>query len=46
MVAVKAKMTRTDSAESLIKAVNRCEVELKRAFPQVLWLFFEPDSED
>jgi cation diffusion facilitator family transporter len=46
MVAVKAKMTRTDSAESLIKAVNRCEVELKQAFPQVLWSFFEPDSED
>ena len=46
MVAVKAKMTQMDSAESLIEAVNRCEVELKRAFPQVLWSFFEPDSED
>jgi len=46
MVAVKAKMTPMDSSESLIKAVNRCEVELKREFPQVLWSFFEPDSED
>ncbi len=46
MVAVKAKMTPMDSAASLIEAVNRCEVELKRAFPQVLWSFFEPDSED
>lgn len=46
MVAVKAKMTQMDSAESLIEAVNRCEVELKRVFPQVLWSFFEPDSED
>ena len=46
MVAVKAKMTPMDSVESLIKAVNRCEVDLKRAFPEVLWSFFEPDSED
>lgn len=46
MVAVKAKMTPMDSAASLIEAVNRCEVELKRAFPKVLWSFFEPDSED
>ena len=46
MVAVKAKMIKMDSAESLIEAVNRCEVGLKEAFPQVLWSFFEPDSED
>jgi divalent metal cation (Fe/Co/Zn/Cd) transporter len=46
MVAVKAKMVKMDSAEALVKAVNRCEVALKQAFPQVLWLFFEPDLED
>jgi len=46
MVAVKAKMAKVDSAESLIKAINICEAELKEAFPQVLWLFFEPDIED
>lgn len=46
MVAIKAKMANVDSAKSLIKAINRCEVELKQAFPQVLWLFFEPDIED
>jgi cation diffusion facilitator family transporter len=46
MVAVKAKMAKVDSAESLIKAINICEAELKQAFPQVLWLFFEPDIED
>jgi len=46
MVAVKAKMANVDSAESLIKAINRCEAELKQSFPQVLWLFFEPDIED
>jgi cation diffusion facilitator family transporter len=46
MVAVKAKMANVDSAKSLIKAINICEAELKQAFPQVLWLFFEPDIED
>jgi len=46
MVAVKAKMVKMDSAESLVRAINRCEVALKQAFPQVLWLFFEPDLED
>jgi len=46
MVAVKAKMAHTPSAELLVKAINRCEVEFKKAFPQVLWSFFEPDLED
>ena len=46
MVAVKAKMVRMDTPESLMKAINRCEIELKQEFPQVLWLFFEPDLED
>jgi hypothetical protein len=46
MVAVKAKMAKMDSAESLIEAINRCEAALKQAFPQVLWSFFEPDLEN
>jgi len=46
MVAIKAKMAAVDSAEALVKAINRCEADLKQAFPQVLWLFFEPDLED
>ena len=46
MVAVKAKMVPMDSAESLMQAINRCEAELKQAFPYVLWSFFEPDLED
>lgn len=46
MVAVKAKMIKLDSAESLVEAINRCEVALKKTFPQVLWLFFEPDLKD
>jgi cation diffusion facilitator family transporter len=46
MVAIKAKMAAMDSAEALVKAINCCEADLKKAFPQVLWLFFEPDLED
>ena len=46
MVAVKAEMTETDSAEVLIKDINRCEKAFKQEFPQVLWLFFEPDLKD
>lgn len=46
MVAIKAKMAAMDSAADLVKAINRCEADLKQAFPQVLWLFFEPDLED
>lgn len=46
MVAIKARMVKFDSAHSLINAINRCEADLKAAFPQVLWLFFEPDLED
>jgi cation diffusion facilitator family transporter len=46
MVAVKAKMAKTDSAEALVEAINRCETAFKKAYPQVLWLFFEPDLKD
>jgi cation diffusion facilitator family transporter len=46
MAAVKAKMVNMDSAESLVKAINRCEIALKKEFPQILWLFFEPDLKD
>ncbi len=46
MVAIKAKMAEVDSAESLLKAINRCEIAFKQTFPQVLWSFFEPDLED
>ena len=46
MAAVKAKMAKTDSAEALLEAINRCEIAFKKAYPQVLWLFFEPDLKD
>jgi cation diffusion facilitator family transporter len=45
VVAVKARMTEAVSAPALIDAINRCERALRVAFPEVRWLFFEPDSE-
>jgi len=46
VVAVKAKMTETVSAPALIDDINRCESALRAAFPQVRWLFFEPDVKE
>ncbi|MEO8137594.1 MAG: cation transporter, partial [Betaproteobacteria bacterium] len=43
VIAVKARMTEEVSAPVMIAAINRCESDLKAAFPQVRWLFFEPD---
>ncbi len=46
MVAVKARMENFDCAREMVKAVNLCEAAFKSQYPQVLWLFFEPDIED
>ena len=46
MVAVKAKMRPVDSAPALVAAINRVEQRFRAAFPQVQWLFFEPDIAD
>jgi len=46
MVAVKAKMVAIDSTNSLIQAINRTEAAMRQAFPEILWLFFEPDVDD
>jgi hypothetical protein len=46
MVAVKARMRPVDSAASLVAAINRVEQRFRIAFPQVQWLFFEPDLAD
>lgn len=46
MVAVKARMENSGSAEEMVKAINQCEKSFKLAYPQVLWLFFEPDIGD
>jgi cation diffusion facilitator family transporter len=46
MVAVKAKMTKVDSVGQLILNINNCESELKKEYPDVQWVFFEPDIKD
>ena len=45
MVAVKAKMRAITVAE-LVAAINRAEQALRAEFPEVQWLFFEPDVSD
>ena len=45
VVAVKAQMTEVQSARKLIDAINGCERALRAEFPDVRWLFFEPDVE-
>jgi cation diffusion facilitator family transporter len=46
MVAVKARMRPVPSAAELVAAINRAEQRFRVAFPQVQWLFFEPDIAD
>jgi cation diffusion facilitator family transporter len=46
MVAVKAKMERVDSVDQLISNINNCESELRKEYPSVQWIFFEPDIAD
>ncbi|MCV6604078.1 MAG: hypothetical protein OIF34_02160, partial [Porticoccaceae bacterium] len=46
MVAVKARLSPVDAAEQLVGAINCCERDFRDAFPQVQWLFFEPDNKD
>jgi divalent metal cation (Fe/Co/Zn/Cd) transporter len=44
MVAVKAKMSKVDSANDLINNINICEAALRKEFHDVTWIFFEPDT--
>lgn len=46
MVAVKAKMKKVDSADQLVNNINTCESELKKANPDIQWVFFEPDLKE
>jgi divalent metal cation (Fe/Co/Zn/Cd) transporter len=46
MVAVKARMKPLASDVALIEAINATERSLRAAFPQVRWVFFEPDLQD
>ena len=45
MVAVKARMQATTINEA-VAAINRAEKALRAEFPEVQWLFFEPDTAD
>jgi divalent metal cation (Fe/Co/Zn/Cd) transporter len=45
MVAVKAKMA-PESAAELVAAINRAEAATRAEFPEIQWLFFEPDMAD
>lgn len=46
MVSAKVKMQSMDTAVHLVEDINQVEAELKRCFPQVRWIFFEPDIQD
>jgi cation diffusion facilitator family transporter len=45
MLAVKARMREEHAAPRLLEDINRVEAAVRAAFPQVRWLFFEPDSD-
>lgn len=45
MVAVKTKMKKVDSVDEMVTRINICEVELRKQFPAIQWVFFEPDIE-
>ncbi len=45
MVAVKVRMSPEDTKQ-LIEAINRAEAALRAEFPEIQWLFFEPDVAD
>jgi cation diffusion facilitator family transporter len=44
LLAVKVRMRESQDAPRLIGEVNRLEADLRRAFPRIQWLFFEPDN--
>ena len=46
MVAVKAQLQPVGSDTALIDAINRIERDFRAQFPQVRWMFFEPDLSD
>jgi cation diffusion facilitator family transporter len=45
MVAVKARI-RAQTPPELVAAINRAEAALRVEFPEIQWLFFEPDIAD
>lgn len=45
MVAVKVQL-KAQSAAQLVAAINRSEAAMRAEFPEIQWLFFEPDVTD
>jgi cation diffusion facilitator family transporter len=45
MVSVKARL-KGRSAKELVSSINRAEAAARAEFPEIQWLFFEPDSAD
>jgi len=43
---VKAEMVPVGSDRVLIEQINLVESAFRTEFPQVMWLFFEPEIED
>jgi cation diffusion facilitator family transporter len=46
MLSVKAELAGCRTADELIEAINASELELRQRFPQLRWIFFEPDRHD
>jgi cation diffusion facilitator family transporter len=46
MVSAKVRMQEMDTAAQLIEDINEVECALKATFPQIRWVFFEPDTKD
>jgi divalent metal cation (Fe/Co/Zn/Cd) transporter len=46
MVAIKAEMRGDLRARELVEAINTIEGDMKAAFPEIRWSFFEPDVAD
>lgn len=46
MVAVKARMIPQTSDSGLVEAINAVEARVRSQFPEIRWLFFEPDVKD
>lgn len=46
VVAIKARIEAGNDTKEFVGVINAAEVEFKKAFPEVMWLFFEPDIRD
>ena len=45
-VAVRARMQRVGSDVAHVEAINTVERSMREKFPEIRWLFFEPDLVD